>query len=310
MAGLRPGDEVIVPAITFIATVVYPLALGAKVVLADVDRRTINLDPAEVARKVTPRTRMIVPVHIGGWPVDMAPLMRLARQHDLVVLEDAVPHAFGAEYRGRRLRADHRPLRPTFPRGQEYHGLRRGGTASQQHQVRAAVSQEPFCRSGPVAPDPQLALRRDRHPGHGRGLFVAGNHSATEIQAVALRSQMRRNGIIAARRGTARHPQPAVGHRTRRTGHSDGSRPDARYASLVPTANRPGRRRRQCAGPQGETHRTRCDTDPALRALYKFQLMRQLGYDTAAIECCSSVRGRLHQPLHTRADLRPDARCR
>ena len=88
MAGLRPGDEVIVPAITFIATICYPLAIGAKVVLADVDPRTLNLDPADVARKITSRTRMIVPVHIGGWPVEMAPIMRLARQHGLVVLED------------------------------------------------------------------------------------------------------------------------------------------------------------------------------------------------------------------------------
>ena len=70
MAGLRPGEEVIVPAITFIATICYPLAVGAKVVVADIDPRTINLDPADVRRKITKRTRMIVPVHIGGWPVD------------------------------------------------------------------------------------------------------------------------------------------------------------------------------------------------------------------------------------------------
>ena len=65
------------------------------------DPRTINLDPADVGRKITPKTRMIVPVHIGGWPVEMVPIMHLARQHNLVVLEDAA-HAFGAAYRGRR----------------------------------------------------------------------------------------------------------------------------------------------------------------------------------------------------------------
>ena len=88
MAGLRPGDEVIVPAITFIATIVYPLALGAKVVLADVDRRTINMDPADVARKVTDRTKAIIPVHIGGYPVDMDPIMQIARERDIVVIEE------------------------------------------------------------------------------------------------------------------------------------------------------------------------------------------------------------------------------
>ena len=70
-----PPDPRSVPAITFIATIVYPLSIGAKVVLADLDPQTINIDPADVARKITPRTRMIVPVHIGGWPADMAPIM-------------------------------------------------------------------------------------------------------------------------------------------------------------------------------------------------------------------------------------------
>ena len=74
-AGLKEGDEVIVPAITFVATMAYPLAVGAKLVFADVDPRTINMDPADVERKITPKTKMIVPVHIGGYPVDLDPIM-------------------------------------------------------------------------------------------------------------------------------------------------------------------------------------------------------------------------------------------
>ena len=88
-ANLGPGDEVIVPAITFIATIAYPLAVGAKLVFADLDPRTLNMNPADVARKITPRTKMIVPVHLGGYPVDMAPIMALAQAHDITVLEDA-----------------------------------------------------------------------------------------------------------------------------------------------------------------------------------------------------------------------------
>ena len=78
----------------------YPLSVGCKLVFADVDPITLNMDPADVARKITPRTRMIVPVHIGGYPVDMDPIMELARKHDILVLEDAA-HAFGAVYHGR-----------------------------------------------------------------------------------------------------------------------------------------------------------------------------------------------------------------
>lgn len=87
--GLKPGDEVIVPAITFAATMAYPLSIGCKLVFADVDPLTLNMDPKDVEKKITDKTKMIIPVHIGGYPVDMDPIMALAKQHDIVVLEDA-----------------------------------------------------------------------------------------------------------------------------------------------------------------------------------------------------------------------------
>jgi dTDP-4-amino-4,6-dideoxygalactose transaminase len=99
-AGLKPGDEVIAPAITFIATISYPLAIGAKVVLADIDPKTLNMDPEDVAKKVTKNTKVIVPVHIGGYPCDMDAIMDIAKKFDIVVLEDAA-HAFGAVYKGK-----------------------------------------------------------------------------------------------------------------------------------------------------------------------------------------------------------------
>jgi len=102
LSGLQPGDEVIVPSITFIASVAYPLAIGAKLVFADVDPRTVNMDPADVAKKITKRTRVIMPVHIGGYPCDMTKIMKLAKQHDLYVIEDAA-HGLGAMYKGKPL---------------------------------------------------------------------------------------------------------------------------------------------------------------------------------------------------------------
>jgi perosamine synthetase len=99
-AGVGPGDEVIVPALSFIATAQAVLQQGATPVFADVDPLTYNLDPADAARRVTPRTRAIVPVHLHGLPADMDALGDLARRHGLTVIEDAA-QAHGAAYKGR-----------------------------------------------------------------------------------------------------------------------------------------------------------------------------------------------------------------
>ena len=98
--GLRPGDEVIVPAFSFIATAQAVLHEGAVPVFADVDPVTYNIDPADAARRVTPRTRAIVPVHLHGLPADMDAVNTLATRAGLVVIEDAA-QAHGATYRGK-----------------------------------------------------------------------------------------------------------------------------------------------------------------------------------------------------------------
>lgn len=98
---IRPGDEVIVPAYTFFATVTPLLHLGAIPVLADCDDRG-NLDPADVARKITERTSGIVVTHMWGVPADTAALRTLADAHELVLLEDG-SHAHGASSRGRKI---------------------------------------------------------------------------------------------------------------------------------------------------------------------------------------------------------------
>jgi dTDP-4-amino-4,6-dideoxygalactose transaminase len=103
-AGIRAGDEVIVPPYTFLATATAVVESNATPVFADLELETFNLDPRAVERAITPRTRAIVPVHLGGLPVNMEALMEIARRHDLTVIEDAA-HAHGAEYRGRRVGA-------------------------------------------------------------------------------------------------------------------------------------------------------------------------------------------------------------
>jgi dTDP-4-amino-4,6-dideoxygalactose transaminase len=98
--GLKPGDEVIVPAMTFAATANAVIHAGGRPVLADVDRRTMCLDPEDAARRITPRTRAIIPVHFGGRACDMDALGELAQRHGLKIIEDCA-HAVETIYHGR-----------------------------------------------------------------------------------------------------------------------------------------------------------------------------------------------------------------
>jgi perosamine synthetase len=99
-AGVRPGDEVIVPSLSFIATANAAWTIGATPVFADIDPMTYNLDAAATARAITPRTKAIMPVHQVGLPADMDAFFALADEHGVVIVEDAAC-AVGAKYKGR-----------------------------------------------------------------------------------------------------------------------------------------------------------------------------------------------------------------
>lgn len=99
--GLQPGDEVITTPMTFCASVNAIVHAGATPVLADVDPRTMNLDPEQVKKKITKRTKALLPVHFAGRPCDMDALMAIAREHGLKVIEDCA-HAIETEYRGKK----------------------------------------------------------------------------------------------------------------------------------------------------------------------------------------------------------------
>lgn len=101
-AGIGPGDEVIVPALTFAASANCARYAGADVVFADVDERTLTVNPDHVAALITPRTRAIVAVDYAGLPADLDSLLALCNKHKLLLIEDAC-HAPGAEYRGRKV---------------------------------------------------------------------------------------------------------------------------------------------------------------------------------------------------------------
>ncbi|MCX6886537.1 MAG: DegT/DnrJ/EryC1/StrS family aminotransferase [Verrucomicrobia bacterium] len=99
-AGVQAEDEVIVPPYTFLSTASAVVEANAVPVFADIDLNTFNLDPKAVEAAITPRTRAIMPVHFAGQPVDMAPIMEIARKRKLLVIEDAA-HAHGAAWEGK-----------------------------------------------------------------------------------------------------------------------------------------------------------------------------------------------------------------
>jgi len=99
--GCGPGDEVIVPTLTYIASANAVTYCGATPVFVDVDPRTFNLDPVQVESRITPRTKAIMAVHLYGHPADMDPLIALAARHKLALIEDAA-ESHGALYKGRK----------------------------------------------------------------------------------------------------------------------------------------------------------------------------------------------------------------
>lgn len=100
-AGVGPGDEVLVPAYTWVSSALAPLAVGAVPVLVNINE-SLTIDPAEIERRITPQTKAIIPVHMLNRPCDMDAIMEIARRHNLVVVEDAC-QSVGVEYKGRRL---------------------------------------------------------------------------------------------------------------------------------------------------------------------------------------------------------------
>lgn len=317
LAGLRPGDEVIVPSITFVATMAYPLMVGAKVVFADIDPETVNMDPDDVARKVTERTRVIVPVHIGGYPCDMDRIMHIAREHDVYVMEDAA-HALGATYKGRPLGTIGHFGGFSFHEVKNINSFGEGGLlvtnlpCGEQFK-RARFLGLDFSRTIPNWLYDVTPLE-DRY---GRPQ-VPGNHSAAEFQGLGFCLQFARiNRIIAARRKAAEMLNEAF----------------ADEPGILP----PPRETRDTRSSH-HLHLLRIDPDvvgadiQALKArlkekgvtevahfgpMYKFDIVKRLGYDVEAIaRTCPNTeemfnRRYTHLPLYplTKSQIRYTARA-
>lgn len=183
-AGIKPGDEVIVPALTWVATASPVLAVGATVVFVDVDPDTYQIDPTRIESAITPRTRAVIPVHLYSRLADLDAITALAKRHGLTVIEDCA-HGHGGAYKGRGLGSI-------------------GDLGCFSFQASKAMS----CGDGGFVTtnDHRLAERVYGLKNCGRawrdggGQLVGRNYRMTEFQAAVLLAQLDRFADQAARR--------------------------------------------------------------------------------------------------------------
>ena len=173
--GVGPGDEVIVPSNTYIATWLAVSQVGATLVPVEPDERTYNIDPARIEAAITPRTRAIIPVHLYGQPADMDPIMVVAQRHNLFVLEDAA-QAQGARYRGRPVGSLGNAAAWSFYPGKNLGAFGDGGAVTTN--------------------DPELAEQLRLLRNYGSAIkyvheVQGGNSRLDEIQAAVLRVKLR-----------------------------------------------------------------------------------------------------------------------
>ena len=283
-ANLNKGDEIIAPGITFIATISYPLSIGAKVVLADLDPRTINMDPQDVAKKITKKTKVIIPVHIGGWPVDMDPIMELAEKYDLLVIEDAA-HAFGSVYKGKKIGTIGQFGSFSFHEVKNITSFGEGGIVT----TRLESFGEDLKKARFLGLDLSKKIKNwlyDVVALKGKdGYFAAHNSSSTEIQALGLLRQLNRiDSINEIRRKNA-------GYLTRRFEENDAIIPQLLDTDEIISTHHlyllqidPEKAGGDIQDLKKKLSERGVTNIPHFGPLYKFEVMKRLGYDVEAIQ--------------------------
>jgi dTDP-4-amino-4,6-dideoxygalactose transaminase len=185
--GIGPGDEVIIPTHTFIATALAVLMVNAVPVFADSEPESYNIDPQEIEKAISGRTKAVIPVHVGGVPCDMDAILAIAKKHQLRILEDAA-HAHGSEWRGKRIGSVGDISSFSFQTGKVITSGD-GGALTTGDEALAAL-----CRS--------LREFGYRHPEP----LKTSNYRMTEFQAAILQVQLSRlDEQISVRAGNARY---------------------------------------------------------------------------------------------------------
>jgi UDP-4-amino-4,6-dideoxy-N-acetyl-beta-L-altrosamine transaminase len=198
-AGIGPDDEVVVPAITFAASANAVLYQRGRPVFADVREDTLNVDPADVAAKISPRTRAIVAVDFAGQPADLDELGALARERGVLLIEDAA-HALGAEYRGRRVGA--LADLTTFSFHPVKHVTTGEGGATATTEAALAARLQRFRNHG-LETSP--AERHARGDVYSPMVDLGYNYRLTDVQCALGASQLSRLDAIVKRRAEIAH---------------------------------------------------------------------------------------------------------
>lgn len=178
-AGVGPGDEVLVPAYTWVSTAAAPLAVGAVPVLVEVDR-SLTMDPADIRRKITPHTRAIVPVHMLNLVCDMGAIMDIAREHGLIVIEDAC-QAIGVTYRGKKVGSFGNAAAFSFNQHKNIKSGEGGAVVTSDAKL--------FARAGMY--HDVGSYTRPKRFASSEPLFVGVNYRMPELSAAILRPQLK-----------------------------------------------------------------------------------------------------------------------
>jgi len=200
-AGVRRGDEVICPSMTYWASGLPALTLGATVVWADIQRDTLCLDPASAAERVTGRTKAIVVVHYAGYPADMDPIMALAEARGIKVIED-VSHAHGGLYHGRKLGTIGHVGAMSIMSGKALPAGEGGLLVTDDRQIyERAILWGHYARHGDLTITELLAMSGLGRPQAASGVPIGGvkgriNQLASAMGRVQLKHYDRRNAEI------------------------------------------------------------------------------------------------------------------
>ena len=194
-AGIQPGDEVITTPLTFAASSNCVLYCGGTPVFADVDLKTYNIDPEDIRRKITDKTKAIIAVHLAGQPCDMDEIHKIAKEHDLLVIEDGA-HALGSVYKGKKVGTlsdmttfSFHPVKPiTTGEG--------GMIVTDNEELYQKMM---LFRSHGITRDENLMTRNDG-PWFYQQLDLGYNYRITDIQCALGCSQMKKLDRFLARR--------------------------------------------------------------------------------------------------------------
>jgi len=288
-ANLGPGDEVIVPAITFIATMAYPLSVGCKVVFCDIDPITLNMDPKDLEKKITKKTKMVVPVHIGGYPCDMDAINAIAKKHDILVLEDAA-HAFGASYKGRKIGTISDFTSFSFHEVKNMTSFGEGGILTTNiEEFRPELKRARFLGLNFTRKIKDWLYDITAIPGK-YGPAVAGNSSTTEIQALGLTLQLHRyDRIIQDRTEAAKYMTSRLAGNPAVIPQAMGSKDVVPSFHLYTLQIDPKKAGGDIQVLKKKLEEKGVTNIPHFGPLYRFDVLRSLGYDENAIAATCPV---------------------